>query len=229
MNNQESKEFSNAIFDRIIQSKSILEIERIADIMNIPTGERMSTDSYPKIEFSINQNEIKSLKDKKIIDANLNFTKDVSSKLTDPLSKLLYSISWKNGDLKKIKHIIKGIEDGEDDSIQKDDALVFYQFGKYLTKKSGQPIIDQHVIRSYAIYCSENLEEIGRLRKLKTLNKSHKILINQYKLWLSSNQLNQELKNEADYTYYIDKLLFATGKTIRFKKPRKKKITVSAD
>lgn len=90
MTNQESKEFTNAIFDHITQSKSILGIERIADIMNIPTGERMSTDSYPKIQFSISQTEIQSLKDKKIIDANLNFTKDVTSELTDPLSKLLY-------------------------------------------------------------------------------------------------------------------------------------------
>lgn len=65
MNNQESKEFTKEIFYRIKQQKSILEIESIVDITKIPTGERMSTDSYPKIEFSINQTEIKSLKEKK--------------------------------------------------------------------------------------------------------------------------------------------------------------------
>jgi hypothetical protein len=62
------------------------------------------------------------------------FVKNISSRLNDPLTKLLYATLWKNGDLKKIKHIIKGIRDGDTENDQQEDALFFYHFGKYLTK-----------------------------------------------------------------------------------------------
>jgi hypothetical protein len=41
------------------------------------------------------------------------------------------------------------------------------------------------------------------------------VIIRQYIAWLSSDELTNELKNEPDYSYHIDKLLFATGKTIK--------------
>ena len=73
--------------------------------------------------------------------------------------KLLYSIIWKNGDLLKVKHIIQGILESEIENVdnndkefvEKQDSLVFYQFGKYLTKKNNEPIIDQHVVRAFAV------------------------------------------------------------------------------
>ncbi|WP_346068425.1 hypothetical protein [Sphingobacterium siyangense] len=195
-------------------------MERIPDKLEIPTKKRISVSSYPKIEFDISKEEIQSLLDKKILDDNLNFATDITTKLTDPLSKLLYATSWKNGDLKKVKHIIKGIVDSENENSDQDDALVFYQFGKYLTKVVGQPIIDQQVIRAYGIYTSIDNGEVEKLRKLEALDKTHKTIINDYKTWLTSKNLKRELKNEKDYTYYIDKLLFATGKTIKFRKPR---------
>ncbi|GAA0884573.1 hypothetical protein GCM10009120_31710 [Sphingobacterium siyangense subsp. cladoniae] len=197
-----------------------MDLERIPDKLEIPTKKRISVSSYPKIEFDISKEEIQSLLDKKILDDNLNFATDITTKLTDPLSKLLYATSWKNGDLKKVKHIIKGIVDSENENSDQDDALVFYQFGKYLTKVVGQPIIDQQVIRAYGIYTSIDNGEVEKLRKLEALDKTHKTIINDYKTWLTSKNLKRELKNEKDYTYYIDKLLFATGKTIKFRKPR---------
>lgn len=220
MTDQKAKEFTNKIFDLIIKAKTVSEIEEIPNKMKIPIKNRMNVDSYPKIEFSINQKEIQSLIDKKIIDENLNFTEYIASNLKDPLAKILYATVWKNGDLKKVKHIIKGIIDSENEISDQNEALVFYQFGKYLTKTQGQPIIDQHVIRSFAIFSSSDKISIEKLRKLEVLNKTHKKLINEYKLWLTSDHLKQELRNENNYTYYIDKLLFATGKTIKFQKPR---------
>lgn len=225
MTDQQAKIFTNDIFELIKESKTILDLESIPDKLEIPIKNRMNVDGYPKIEFSISQKEIQSLLENKIIDDDLNFTTDITSKLTDPLSKLLYATSWKNGDLKKVKHIIKGILDSEKENSDQDEALVFYQFGKYLTKAIGQPIIDQHVIRAYAIYCSTDNAEVQRLRKFETLDKNHKPIINEYKTWLTSDNLRQELRTEKDYTYYIDKLLFATGKTIKFRKPRKGKST----
>jgi hypothetical protein len=223
MTDEQAKIFTNDIFELIKNSKTIFDLESIPDKLEIPTKNRMNVDGYPKIEFSINQKKIQTLIDNKIIDNDLNFTTDITSKLTDPLSKLLYATSWKNGDLKKVKHIIKGILESENKSSDQDEALVFYQFGKYLTKVVGQPIIDQHVIRAYAIYCSTDTVEFEKLRKIETLDKTHKTIINEYKTWLTSDNLKQELRAEKDYTYYIDKLLFATGKTIKFRKPKKRK------
>lgn len=125
---------------------------------------------------------------------------------------------------KKIKHIIQGIKDVDKSDSNKNDGLVFYQFGKYLTKKEGQPIIDQHVLRAYKVYQtdSNNDNEISNSRLLATIGKWEINLINDYKNWLKSNEISIELKNEKDCAYHIDKILFAVGKKIKLKKWMKK-------
>lgn len=218
MTDRQALQFTKDVFDLIKSSKTIKELEEIPQRIPIPIINIMDIDAYPKIEFGIQPHEIQTLIDNKIIDENLNFATDISSKLTDPFSKLLYAIAWKNGDLKKVKHIINGILDSKNDCDDKVNALVFYQFGKYLTKAPGQPIIDQHVIRAFAVYNSKENENIAVLRKIVTLDKSHRPLISEYKEWLTSDEISKELQGKEDYTYYIDKLLFATGKTIKFRK-----------
>lgn len=215
MDNQEVVKFIKNIFDLIREATTIQDLEKIPDKLDIPSQNRMDINSYPKIEFSISQEEIQSLLDNKILDDDYNF---ITSKLTDPLTKLLYATSWKNGDLKKIRHIIKGILDSKEESSDPNEAVVFYQFGKYLTKTPGQPIIDQHVIRAYSIYRLTDTAEVEKVRKLEILNKNHNDIINEYKRWLTSDNLTQELRNQKDYTYHIDQLLFAAGKTIKFRK-----------
>lgn len=220
MTPQEAKKFTDEIFDLIKKAKKITDIEAIADKLKIPQKNRMDSTSYPEIKYKITQEEIQSLIDNQTIDENLNFSLDISEKLIDPLTKLLYATAWKNGDLKKIKNIIKGVKEAKSEKSDQKDALVFYQFGKYLTKIEGQPIIDQHVIRAFAVYkCSENIS-IEKLQKLETLNKTHKPHISDYINWLRSNELTDEIKSQKEYSYHIDKLLFATGKTIKFRKKR---------
>ena len=68
----------------------------------------------------------------------------------NPLEKLLYAIVWKNGDLLKLRHVIHGIVDSDVGRKGK-NGVVFYQFGKHLSKL-GKPIIDQHVLRAFAVY-----------------------------------------------------------------------------
>jgi len=225
MTDQEAKDFATDIFDRIKKSKTIADLERIEKLKIMPKY-RMKIDQFPKIEFDIKPDEIQVLIDNKIIDKDLNFSKDITSKLTDTLTKLLYATAWKNGDLKKIKHIIKGILDHEDCNDNQEEALVFYQFGKYLTKTFEQPIIDQHVIRAFGIYKATNNKEITDLRKLQTLNKKQLQLISDYKEWLTSEGISKELRQEMDYTYYIDKLLYATGKTIKINKQLDKNASI---
>lgn len=223
MTHKEAKEFTIKVFDLIKKSKTTESIDSILDTMEIPDKNRMKSDSYPQIKFKLDKDDIELLIKNDLIDKEtLTFKNDITIKITDPMTKLLYATIWKNGDLKKIKHIIKGVIKVNDDNNEQDDALVFYQFGKYLTKQSGQPIIDQHVIRAFAVYKSTDDTNVEKLRKLETLKKTHKTLISDYINWLQGNELTNEIKSIADYTYFIDKLLFATGKTIKFKKPKRK-------
>lgn len=221
MTNELAKNLVDKAFEQIKKSRTIADLEVICDLVDIPFKNRMDVKRYPKIEFSIHHEDIETLISNKILNDNLDFSSDVTAKITDPLSKILYSIAWKNGDLVKIKHIIKGILDCDEEVTSPTEALVFYQFGKYLTKRNGQPIIDQHVLRAYAVYCAPFTRDIENLRKIEILNKTHKSIINDYKDWLKSDDITLELRDNNDYTYHIDKLLFAIGKTIKLKKNKK--------
>ena len=197
-------------FDRLGKSKSITEVNRILDDLDIAYKYRMNDEFYPEIKFKITKAEIEKLKGENVI-TEKNLLSDFSS--TDTLTKLLYSVSWKNGDLKKITHIIEGIISGQEDD--KENGLVFYQFGKYLTKKPGEPIIDQHVLRAFGIFRANGDEDkIERLRRLSLITKKEKELIEQYKLWLR-NDLTKELRDNEQYSYHVDKVLFALGKSVK--------------
>ena len=84
---------------------------------------------------------------------------------------------------------------------------MFYYFGQHLKDKK-KPIIDQHVVRAFAV--SRNGRKINLDRKISTPLKGadHIDLISQYKEWLISDELTKELKQIPEYSYYIDKLLF---------------------
>ncbi|GCC53735.1 hypothetical protein SanaruYs_39840 [Chryseotalea sanaruensis] len=199
-------------FEKLLTSKTIDEVELILDDLKVDMKYRMDDKVYPRLKFKITKQEIEELKEKGIITAD-NLLADLSN--ADPLTKLLYSISWKNGDLKKVKHIIEGIVSGQQD--EKENGLVFYQFGKYLTKKPGEPIIDQHVLRAFGAYkANGDKEKLDRLKRLSLITKKEKELIDQYKLWLQTD-LTKELRDSDNYSYHVDKVLFAVGKSIKEK------------
>lgn len=131
----------------------------------------------------------------------------------------MYAVLWKNGDLKKIKHIIKGINNK--DNLVVEEGIVFHQFGRFLTGQIGEPIIDQHVIRAFAVYRHHDDDGITKYRKLEALDKKHLLLIKAYKDWLNGATISSKLKANRDYSYYIDQLLFAVGKTVKQKLSKK--------
>jgi len=197
-------------FDKLRTSKTINEVERILDDLNIDKKYRMDDKIYPRLKFKITKQEIDELKDKGII-TDSNLVADISN--ADALTKLLYSVSWKNGDLQKVKHIIEGIISGQED--KKESGLVFYQFGKYLTKRPGEPIIDQHVLRAFGIFRADGDKgKLEKLMRLSLITKKEKELIDQYKLWLRTD-LTKELRDIDNYSYYVDKVLFAVGKSVK--------------
>ena len=216
MDNKEVLDLVEYVFQTIKEAETIAQVENIFDhhIAVKMKENRMDEETYPQLHFKITAEEL--IETNFLTDEN-TFTKEISSLELPPLTKLLYAICWKNGDLKKVKHIIQGITANHTDIDDKNDGLVFYQFGKYLTKKDGEPIIDQHVLRAYAIFESDKSDyNIDRIRKKSIINKNDKTLIDSYKNWLATG-LKTELRNNKDYCYYIDKLLFALGKTIKAK------------
>ncbi|HRF75683.1 MAG TPA: hypothetical protein PLJ00_09725 [Chitinophagales bacterium] len=215
MTDEQAVNITKDVFAFITTAKTISDLSQLPEHLSLISKHKLPINTYPKIEFSISEQEIQSLIKNEMLNKDHEFTSKINSSLTDPLTKLLYATVWKNGDLKKIKHIIKGILDGANHNSQQSEALVFYQFGKYLTKVPGQPIIDQHVIRAFGIYKATNLAEITKLRHMKIIDKNHIDIIEAYKVWLTSDAIQNELKNNVDYTYHIDNLLFATGKTIK--------------
>ena len=176
MKDEEAIRLVKKVFEKIQDSNSIQDLEEIFKDCNFPKKNIQSIDLYPRIKFSITKEEIENLIRDKKISTDFNFTSILFDELgiADTFTKLLYSIIWKNGDLLKIKHIIKGIKSNSESETDKNDGLVFYHFGKYLSDKSEQPIIDQHVIRAFGIYKYEI--EIDSLRKLKELKKQNKEL-----------------------------------------------------
>ena len=83
-----------------------------------------------------------------------------------------------------------------------------------------QPIIDQHVIRSFGIYKSISDDDITNYRKLGVIVKKNKDIISQYIDWLKSDEINTDLKQCDDYTYYIDRVLFALGRKVKKSKAK---------
>lgn len=208
--------FINKVFSSILNAKTISELIKIPNECGIQKKYQMNPDTYPKIHFQINDKEIGELRDSGLLDVDFNLAKDASNRLKDPVSKLLYALAWKNGDLKKLKHIVKGVMEAKVDNSNRNEAFVFHQFGKFLTGEKHQPIIDQHVLRAFGIYhaSKKNIDCTSYLT-MNTVDRSHIELIQSYKEWLRSDKLSLELKASPEYTYHIDKILFAAGKAVK--------------
>ena len=179
-------------FKKLCSMKDIAEIDSLYKEYHIP---RKDKKAYPDIEFSITANEIDELKQKGFITEENIVSSDISNKELTAFEKLLYSVLWKNGDLKKEKHIICGIY-GIDTG-----GIVFNQFGKYLENKDA-PIIDQHVIRAFILYKKNCI--------IKNIKKEHySEYFEPYVDWLNNNDLFKNNKNK------IDDIMFCLGKKIK--------------
>jgi hypothetical protein len=197
------------VFRKIEDAQTVFALKSI--LKEFPDSVKLSEDDYPSIKFKISPEEISQLeKIENLIEENL-ITKHNELLDKNPLAKILYAVLWKRNDLKKIKHVIKGIKSGENAG-DDDEALTFTQFGRFLADNK-EPIIDQHVMRAFSCY-QKPAEKIGSLRTLSLLKgKDHVKLINKYKTWLT--ELKPQLVKKPDYIYHIDKVLFALGKSIK--------------
>jgi len=228
MNKTETLLLVERVFDVITTANTLTQIQNLLISEPELKANKINTLKYPRIEFNFSSNDINNLLSKNYIsdDYKLKIS-SIELEKESVLTKLLYSIIWKNGDLGKEKHILEGISNRDKND---DKALVFYQFGKYLGDPSRkEPIVDQHTLRAYGVFlCIKN--EIGRIiekipnrkkntaplnddyyRKLSSTTKKEIPLIQDYKNWIMSHKLYSDI----DFVYTLDLVLFSLGKSIK--------------
>ena len=225
MNNKKAKKLIDDIFNKISESKTLENLSDILDKNPLLKKNKMNERVYPDLKLILSPNEIDAMKEAEILDDAGMLSENLSGTQLSPLEKLLYAILWKNGDLRKEIHVVEGVKSVANNGteINRAKGLVFYQFGKHLANRT-EPIVDQHVLRAYALYCNDVAgEDFSKYRSKGVINKSDSILISKYKEWLVSESLTTELKKIEGYTFCIDKILFSLGKVVKTKKYSNKK------
>ncbi len=211
----------SVIFSKIEVAKSIEELKSIQNLKEFPYLKEFDIDErkYPRLDISLTLEEVKSLKKEGLLESNGSISLNLAkNNALSPLEKLLFSILWKNTDLGKEKHIIEGVI-GRDD---KKDSLVFYYFGRHLDNKTN-PIVDQNVIRAFSSFqASKNkFQNIEKILNKKDVTAKDKKECEDYIAWQNQHKLKKA--EPLDFTYYVDRLLFALGKYLKnqYKKHQK--------
>jgi len=146
--------------------------------------------------------------------------------VNNPLAQLLYSVAWKNGDLRKFNPLKHGLTDDDGRNIRniENGSYVFYQYGKHILDR-GQPIVDQHTGRAFKYMKvreekGETLkeEDIREIREYKKLNEQDYI---GYLGWVDK-VLPSNLEDRDNILSCLDKIMFSLGKALS-KTHRKKK------
>lgn len=73
---------------------------------------------------------------------------------------------WKDGKLKSIKRIIEGAENalGQID-LRPVSAVVYHYFGRRLTDRINEPLIDQHSARAHRLILNQDPTKVHKIRQ----------------------------------------------------------------
>lgn len=173
---------------------------------NYPNGNK-----FPRIAFNITKDDLEEISESI---ENFSFTKDLAKgKGLSTLEKIMYAVLWKNGDLGKESHIIRGILEKDDPESK---AFVFYYFGKHLNSKTS-PIIDQHVLRAFMMRSKADIESFRALRAKSIFKKE---VASDYMGWHKTlcSGFKGDLNN---FVYEVDRILFAVGRLLKVTNGRK--------
>jgi hypothetical protein len=211
-------------FDKVICENFPKEIDKIR-IKYFPEG------NLPEIKsLKLDAVRLRNIPNELWINNTPQFIPDPNCP-KDDLINLLYAVIWKNGDINKVKHIYTGVINSDISHVNSNEtdvditkAIVFKQFGAFLSNSNSNPIIDQHVLRAFSFYLGGN--EINKMRdnlskkkeitdeKLlskSTYNDKLGILIkDEYIKWFKKLEINNFETNRN-----IDKVLFSLGKIIK--------------
>lgn len=171
---------------------------------------------YPRMRLQISKEEVDAMQAMGILTQDFKISESISSGkiILTPLEKLLYAMLWKNGDLGKENHIIKGILELAKES----SGVVFNAFGAYLAGRQHH-IVDQHTLRFVATYLAGNDAcAVGKVRKLNTVNGRSKVHAEWAVVYgdlcelLGRNFGDCEM---SDFIYVVDGIFFGAGKLIK--------------
>ena len=219
MNNLEALKLVETTFKEILDSRDVSALKDMLN--NQPTLKkwRMDRSKYPELQLELTAKDISSLLADKV-DEDLRLHADLSARLETPLEKLLYALAWKNGDLQKVAHIIKGAADVRPTSLTNGPGQVFRQFGRHLADRS-ESIVDQHVLRAFELYEQMNTSNPVKVEAIrKKINWDKDVAcIERYKLWLNEH-FNERQISEPEYVVTIDMVLFALGRAVKITSKR---------
>lgn len=220
MNNQEAKNLIENLIEKISNAKTISSLHQIPFELNLKDDitRKMPGAMYPKLGMKISPEDIKQLQGLGCVNEEMQFSHTISTGQTSngsqltALEKLLFSVIWKNGDLGKEKHLIKGVlNTGHNENT----GTVFYEFGGYLSGRNSF-ILDQHTLRCFGVYCENEDVSLIRARKMSVIKArqyDHQKWITAYKHFY--DELLQKTAHESDFLYEVDRLLFGVGKLIK--------------
>lgn len=166
---------------------------------------KKSDKQYPPIASLFNSEDIDAIRN----------GLDLQTPVT-PLEKLFYAALWKNGDLRKLLHIVNGIK-GEPSNAQ---AVTFHHFGKFLAQPEENPIIDQHVIRAYKLVTTKDPIDDALLKvigKSGLLSPKDSDTCNNYIAWVKHQHVTCPHENRIRLFEVVDDVMFAFGRMIRSK------------
>lgn len=218
MNNPQALKLVETTFTEILKADTVSDLKKILSIDPRLEKWQMDRAKYPELEFKLSAHDISTLMTK--VDENLRLHADLSAKLETPLEKLLYALAWKNGDLQKVGHIIKGATDVGSTSLSNGPGQVFRQFGRHLAGPK-EPIVDQHVLRAFELYKQPNEAppaKVSAIRK-KISWDGDVVWIECYKNWLAG-QFTEDKRSEPGFVVNIDMVLFALGRAVKITRTR---------
>lgn len=204
MRDSEAMQLVNSTFERIKNAHTNSDLQEIQKDPVIRFN--FDEQKYPPLHFILSNQDVAQINSAVTNPESDHF--DIQLLLKDPISKLLYALVWKQGDLPKLKTLLAGVN-GENDLSQKQGA-VFRQFGRHLVDRN-EPIVDQHVLRAFAIFQNSGDEtKVSSIRKKEQFEVD---LINSYRKWFQENKLSEEGSSNI-----LDHILFGLGKTIKTSK-----------
>lgn len=159
--------------------------------------------SYPELPFEITNSDLKQIK---------RLCKFPSA--VDPAhswtswEKIFYAILWKDGKLESIKRIIEGVEAALEDTKElPTSAVVYHYFGRHLTNRLQEPLLDQHSVRAYRLIENHDQSKIQEIRQAGAPIAKE---AEDYRAWFT-NILNSENVTTYEDSRALDSFLFALG------------------
>lgn len=201
------------LFEKAASARSLHELDDIiGENENILKAVEEFENKYPRFDLSISPAELQQLIDEKTLiekehAINLNREGGFST-----FEKLLLAVLWKNGQLSRVRPIVKGIL-GEKNS-GSDFGIIFHQFGKSLADPN-EPIVDQHVLRAFCEY--GDLSKVAGRKKVPrkaVFKEADRSLVDAYCSWFKEVLKKVPEAEKKDFKYRFDKLLFAIGKRL---------------